>query len=55
MQIILAGSQFILDSGLFKWTAKKQNAFLKSVEMLLELVTDAKPKALSFISKNTGN
>jgi AcrR family transcriptional regulator len=55
MQIIMAGSQFLLDSGLFKWTEKKQDALLKSVEMLLELVTDAKPKSLAFISKNSGN
>jgi AcrR family transcriptional regulator len=51
IQIILAGSQFILDSGLFKWPTKKRDALLKSLQGLLELVTGAKPNALNFIQK----
>lgn len=50
IQIILAGSQFLLDSGLFKWQQKKQDSLLKALEMLLELVTDSKPNMLGFIT-----
>lgn len=51
IQIIIAGSQFVLDSGLFNWTTKKRFIFLQSIEKLFELLIGTKPGALNFISK----
>ena len=51
IQLLLAGSQFLLESGLFKWSSKKQMAFLKSIQLMLEQLIDAEPGALSFISE----
>lgn len=51
VQLILAGSEFILSSGLFNLTAKKRVAFLKSAQNIFELLVGAKPGTLSFISK----
>ncbi len=51
IQIVLAGSQFVLDSGLFKWTAKKRVVFLESIQMMFEQIVGVKPGTLSFISK----
>jgi AcrR family transcriptional regulator len=52
VQLILAGSEFILSSGLFILPAKKRVAFLKSAQNILELLVGAKPGTFSFISKN---
>lgn len=51
IQIILAGTQFVLDSGLFEWSAKKRQSFLNSIQLLFELITGAKPNTLRFIGK----
>ena len=51
IQLLFAGSQFVLDSGLFNWTSKKRIAFLKEMQKLAELLTGAKSGSLSFISK----
>jgi AcrR family transcriptional regulator len=50
MQIILAGSQFILDSGLFNWTPKKRAKLLKALQQLVEQSLDAQPASLAFIA-----
>lgn len=51
VQLILAGSEFILSSGLFSWSSKKRKAFLKSIQNILELLVGAKSGALSFIAE----
>ena len=51
IQIILAGSQFVLDSGLFNWSSKKRVVFLKSIQYLFESLVGVKSGALKFISK----
>ena len=51
IQLILAGSQFLLDSGLFNWTSDKQKAILNAVQSTLELVIRVKPGTLGFISE----
>jgi len=51
IQIIFAGSQFILDSGLFLLPSKNRMAFLQSIQELLEAVSGAKSNALHFIAK----
>lgn len=51
IQIILAGTQFVLDSGLFEWSAKQRSAFLKSIQFIFELLTGAKENTLKFIAK----
>ena len=51
VQLVLAGSEFILSSGLFNLTAKKQVAFLKAIQHIFELLVGAKPGTLSFIAK----
>jgi len=50
VQILLAGSQFVLDSGLFDWTDKKRIALLKALQASFELTMGAKPRSLKFIS-----
>jgi len=50
IQLMFAGSQFILDSGLFEWTPKQRANFLKAGQSLLELIAGAKPGSLKFIS-----
>jgi AcrR family transcriptional regulator len=52
IQLILAGSQFILDSGLFEWTLEKRAVFLKSIQAILEQMLGAEPGLLSFISEH---
>ena len=51
VQLILAGSQFVLDSGLFEWSAQKRMVFLKTLQQMLEQLGGAKPGVLGFISK----
>lgn len=51
IQIILAGSLFTLDSGLFNWSSKKRVAFLKSLQYLFEILVNVKAGTLGFISK----
>lgn len=50
VQLVLAGSQFVLESGLFSWSAKKQIAFLQSLQSLLELLVGVKAGTLNFIA-----
>jgi AcrR family transcriptional regulator len=51
IQILIAGSQFILNSGLFDWPSQKRVTFLKSIQTILEQLADVKPGVLSFISE----
>lgn len=51
IQILIAGSQFVLGSGLFDWASPKQMAFLKSIQNILEQLAGVKPGMLSFIAK----
>ena len=49
IQLILAGSQFVLDSGLFEWSAEKRIVFLQAIQKILEQIIGAKKGTLSFI------
>ncbi len=51
VQMIFAGSQFVLNSGLFKWSKKQELDFLKSGQDVLEVLVGVKPGVLNFISK----
>lgn len=51
IQIVLAGTLFTLDSGLFAWPTKKRSAFLKSLQKMFEMLVGTKPGTLRFISK----
>ena len=51
IQIFIAGTQFVLDSGLFDWSSPKRRAFLKSIQSILEQLVDVKPGMLNFISE----
>lgn len=51
IQVILAGSNFVLDSGLFDWSSKQRIRFLQSLQNTLELLTGCKPGILHFISE----
>ena len=51
IQLILAGSQFVLESGLFSWSEKEQIVFLQSLQSLLELLVEVKAGTLNFISE----
>lgn len=51
VQLILAGSQFVLDSGLFAWSPKKRTIFLKELQNLFELMVGVRSGTLNFISK----
>lgn len=53
IQIILAGTLFTLDSGLFQWSSKKRSAFLKSLQHLFELLVGVKSKTFSFIANES--
>lgn len=50
VQLILAGSEFILSSGLFIWPKKNRDEFLKSIQNIFELLVGVKPGTLNFIS-----
>ena len=50
VQLILAGSLFVLDSGLFNWPSKKRSALLKAAQSILERVLGVKSGTLHFIS-----
>lgn len=52
IQLILAGSQFVLDSGLFAWSMEKRKDFLQAAQEILEKIVGAKDGALSFIANN---
>ncbi len=53
VQILLAGSQFLLDGGLFNWPPEKQNKLLKTFQVLFESAVGAKPGDLDFLSNVT--
>lgn len=52
-QILLAGIQFTLDSGLFTWTTGQQEVLLKEVENIFECLLGAPKGTFSFISTPT--
>ena len=49
MQIILGGTQFVLDSGLFRWNETKRRQFIGEIKSMLESAIEAKPNTLLFI------
>lgn len=51
VQILLAGSQFLLDGGLFSWSAEKQVALLQTFQTLFESAIGVKPGELDFITE----
>lgn len=51
IQLIFSGTQFVLDSGLFRWSPKKRVVFLQSTQVILELLTGAPSGLLHFISE----
>lgn len=51
IQIVLAGSLFTLDSGLFSWSSKKRTALLKALQNIFELLVGVKAGTFSFISQ----
>lgn len=50
VQFLMAGSAFILESGLFNWSHEKNIVLKKSLQHLVERGLGAKPGALSFIA-----
>lgn len=51
VQLLLAGSQFLLDSGLFDWTKAKRLELHRALQDSFEHAIGVKPGALQFISK----
>lgn len=51
IQLLLAASQFILDSGLFTWKPKKRALFLQTLQTMFEQTVGVKPGAFKFITK----
>lgn len=51
IQVLLAGSNFVLDSGLFDWSPKQRIQFLQSLQNTFEVLTGCKPGTLHFISE----
>jgi AcrR family transcriptional regulator len=51
MQIILGGTQFILDSGLFTWNNQQRKEFFLEVEKLLECLLDVESGTFRTIFK----
>jgi AcrR family transcriptional regulator len=51
MQIILGGTQFILDSGLFIHSEEQRNEFLFEIETLLESIIESKKGTLKEVFK----
>lgn len=49
VQIIFAGAQFILDSGLFELTPKQVTKYLEALQYMFETLGGAKPGLLDFI------
>lgn len=49
VQLIFAGSAFVLESGIFNWPAKKHRLFFEALQNLLEKITGAKIGTFSFI------
>ena len=50
-QILIASSQFLLDSGLFNWEPEKQLKLLQTLQSIFELVVGVKPGELDFLSQ----
>lgn len=55
IQLILAGFQFVLDSGLFTWSQEKRVAFLSCAQKILEQSVGALEGTFSFIVSNNLN
>ena len=51
IQIILAGSQFVLDSGLFEWDQKKRLLLLATLQTMFEQLSGVRQGTLSFITE----
>jgi AcrR family transcriptional regulator len=49
VQFLLAGSQFLLESGLFNWTKEEQMKHMLSMQTIIERSLGAKPGSFSFI------
>lgn len=50
VQLLLAGSQFILDSGLFPWQQNKRRALLQALQNMLEQIAGVKSNTFAFIT-----
>jgi AcrR family transcriptional regulator len=51
LQIMLAGSLFVLDSGLFTLNKDQRNQYLLSLQKMFEMIVGAKSGSLGFIAK----
>jgi AcrR family transcriptional regulator len=49
VQLLLAGNQFILDSGLFEWQQQKQQAFFSARQALFEMLLGVETGTFSFL------
>ena len=49
IQFLLAGSQFLLESGLFKWSQEEQMTRIQSMRSIIERSLGAEPGSFSFI------
>jgi AcrR family transcriptional regulator len=49
MQLLLASSQFVFDSGLFDWSLEKKTHLLTALQSLFESAVGAKPGTLGFV------
>lgn len=49
VQFLLAGSQFLLESGLFKWNQEEQMKRIQSMQAIIERSLGANPGSFSFI------
>lgn len=55
IQLLLAGSQFVLDSGLFDWKDDKRMRLLTALQEMFERLVAAEPGQLSFIANEIEN
>jgi len=53
VQLLLAGSLFVLDSGLFNWSKSKRSQLLKALQASFEQVLGVKAGTLKFIADET--
>lgn len=49
IELVIAGSLFLLDSGLFDWSTEKQTSLLRSIQHHLELLSGATSGSLEFV------
>lgn len=52
IQFLLAGSQFLLESGLFNWNAEEQTKHARSLQIIIERSLGAVPGSFSFMQSD---